>query len=438
MGWVERRGKKFRLSFRYGGRLFRHSLGTSSEKVADESLALVERNLRLLEEGILELPPGADLPLFLLSGGKRTARPEIAEPLALGSLVERYLTAQEAAQESNSLYTARIHAKHLEETLGPGFPIQTLITADLQRHIERRARMTGRHGRPLSPATIRKEIATLSCLWSWAQRMGHLTGSFPNQGLVYPKMSEKPPFQTRTEIERQLERGGLTKAEQQELWDSLFLTLPEVAELLAYVKEHARHGWIYPMFCVAAHTGARRSEILRSRIDDFDFGSGTMVIREKKRSKGTRTTRRVPLSDFLANVMREWFAAHPGGMYAICQELEVFRSRKERTEYAAVTVDESNDHFARTLAGGRWVVLPGWHCLRHSFASNSRPAASIRGSSTTGWGTRRRRWSNAIDTCCTMSQVRPCARCSRGSSPSLRTRVSSAWAIIHSADLPRR
>ena len=59
-----------------------------------------------------------------------------------------------------------------------------------------------------------------------------------------------------------------------------------MAELLEYVRENARHGWIYPMFCFAAHTGARRSEILRSRIADFDFQAGSVLIREKKRVKG--------------------------------------------------------------------------------------------------------------------------------------------------------
>lgn len=77
MGWVERRGKKYRLSFRYGGQTYRHSLGVETQKEADESLALVERNLRLLEQGVLELPRGAGLPLFPLSGGKLTAKPEI-------------------------------------------------------------------------------------------------------------------------------------------------------------------------------------------------------------------------------------------------------------------------------------------------------------------------------------------------------------------------
>lgn len=149
--------------------------------------------------------------------------------------------------------------------------------------------------------------------------MGHLTGDFPNHGLVYPKGREKPPFHTRAEIDEQIKRGGLTGDEKRELWASLFLTLPEVAELLEYVRETARHDWIYPMFCFAAHTGARRSEILRSRISDFDFHARSVLVRERKRVKGRQTTRRVPMSGFLASVMREWFDAHPGGVYSISQ-----------------------------------------------------------------------------------------------------------------------
>lgn len=370
MGWVEQRGKKVRLSFRYGGRMFRHSLGVETQKEADESLALVERNLRLLEEGVLDLPRGANLPLFLLSGGKLTAKPEVVDVVTLGALVDLYLGAHSGAQESNTIYTARIHANHLKKSLGADYAVQNLATSDLQAHVDRRAKAKGRGGKPLSPTTIKKEIASLSGIWSWAVRMGHVTGPFPNKGLVYPKTSEKPPFQTRAEIEEQLKRGGLKDDEKRELWNSLFLTLPEVAELLAYVKETARHDWIYPMFCFAAHTGARRSEILRSRIADFDFQAKSVLIREKKRVKGRRTTRRVPLSAFLAKVMREWFDAHPGGVYSICQPLKIFKSRKSRADYVPVTVDESNHHFNATIAGSKWEVIPGWHCFRHSFASN--------------------------------------------------------------------
>ena len=42
-------------------------------------------------------------------------------------------------------------------------------------------------------------------------------------------------------------------------------------KLLAHVRTKAPHPWIYPLFCFAAHTGARRSEILRALVADVDF-----------------------------------------------------------------------------------------------------------------------------------------------------------------------
>jgi len=110
--------------------------------------------------------------------------------VTLGGLVALYLGAHAGAQEGSTIYTARIHAKHLKETLGDGFAVQALSTSDLQRHVERRSKARGRGGKPLSPVTIKKEIASFSGIWSWAVRMGHVTGVFPNKGLVYPKTSE--------------------------------------------------------------------------------------------------------------------------------------------------------------------------------------------------------------------------------------------------------
>ena len=73
------------------------------------------------------------------------------------------------------------------------------------------------------------------------------------------------------EIERRIHAGSLTDKQQAELWNALFLTLPEIDELLAHVRSVARQPWIYPMFVFAAHTGARRSEMLRAEVADVDF-----------------------------------------------------------------------------------------------------------------------------------------------------------------------
>jgi len=74
------------------------------------------------------------------------------------------------------------------------------------------------------------------------------------------------------EIKRQVRAGGLSEAEISELWHSLYLLLPEIGELLKTVKENAGHRFVYPMFVFAAHTGARRSEIIRAFVSGVDFG----------------------------------------------------------------------------------------------------------------------------------------------------------------------
>jgi integrase len=221
-------------------------------------------------------------------------------------------------------------------------------------------------------------------------------GPFPGKGLVYPKADEKLPFMTWTEIERRIQAGGLNQKQVEELWDCLYLRKEEITQLLDYVNGHAAYPWIYPFLCTAAHTGARRSELLRIEVADVDFDAEMILIREKKRSRKQRTTRHVSLTPFLKGVLRGWMASHPGGKYLFCHSGEVARSKKrsrttghlsEKTRpsslkgrmatvrrreapvHAALTRDEVHDHFRRTLAGSKWAVLRGCHVLRHSFIS---------------------------------------------------------------------
>jgi hypothetical protein len=75
--------------------------------------------------------------------------------------------------------------------------------------------------------------------------------SFPSKGLKYPKTDERPPFQTRAEIERQIARGGLSERQIRELWHSLFLDRAEIDELLAHVRSVQGELYIYPMVALA-------------------------------------------------------------------------------------------------------------------------------------------------------------------------------------------
>jgi integrase len=70
----------------------------------------------------------------------------------------------------------------------------------------------------------------------------------------------------------------------------VFPTLEEFDQVFAIVKERARHTFLYPVF-FAAHTGARRSEMLRSVLTDLDFDSNLLTIHERKKSHDKRATR---------------------------------------------------------------------------------------------------------------------------------------------------
>jgi integrase len=373
MAWLfqDPLSQNFKVCFRFRGRAYKKSLKTKDRGEAEIILGGVERTLYRIEQNLLELPQGADVVTFVLSDGKQTAKPSEPKVLTLQSLIDQYTAAiSVGAMEENSLDTVGMHLRHFVATLGEDFALGGLALADLQRHVTRRAKKKGHRGRPLSPTTMRKEIATFRAAWNWGVQAGLLTVPFPHRGLMYPKATEKPSFQTWEEIERRIEAGGLNPEEQRELWDCLYLTPPQIEELLAFVKDHTTHGFLYPMFCFAAHTGARRSEMLRVLVADIDFSGETVLIREKKRSRSQRTNRRVPLSPFLVSVLRDWLGRHPGGQSLFCHPLEVVRSRKERTAPTPLTRNEAHDHFHRTLGGSKWAVLRGWHVLRHSFASN--------------------------------------------------------------------
>src|SRR5271168_1850760 len=86
-------------------------------------------------------------------------------------------------------------------------------------------------------------------------------------------------------------------------WECLFLREPEIARFLDFVQQRKAPEWVYPMCVMAAHTGARRSEMLRAERQDVDFEAGIITIREKKRVRGKVTTRRVPISSRLKDAL---------------------------------------------------------------------------------------------------------------------------------------
>jgi integrase len=368
MATLQQRNGSYRVLFYWQGQRQSLTLGPVSSEEAESKSSQAEYLLMRVKQGLLTVPPGMGIAAFLACDGRPSEPPaapkEAGEQIDLCQLKERYLSTHENSLEATSIAGIRIHFNHLTRFFGNQFGISSLGLADLQRYVDHRSKAKGLKGRRLSPATIHKEIVTLRTAWNWGLQMHYVEGRFPNKGLRYPKGTEKPPFMTREEIELQLDGTN------EELWECLYLRIDEVAELLQHVKTRPAQPFVYPMICFAAHTGARRSEMVRAKVSDVNFASRIITIHEKKRDHGRTTTRRVPLTPFLAEILRTWLAHHPGGPFLFCQPVHVTRSRKKnRAASAPLTKDEFHDHFRRALRGSKWSVIRGAHTLRHSFVS---------------------------------------------------------------------
>jgi integrase len=391
---LQKKGDSWHCQFMYKRQHRTLVLGKVDEAEAHATRGKVEYLLLRLRQNLIDLPPGMDVVDFLACDGKPPDhhRPPVPKETTFGELRDTYVkTHENGTLEKSTLKTIKLHLGHFARTLGEDFPVTTLSFADLQRHVERRSKAEGRNGGRVSPTTVKKEVATLAGVWIWGCRMGMVQGEFPGRGLRYPKLDEPPPFMTWEEVERAVAFG-----DPEELWECLYLRVNEIAELMAYVREHATQPFVYPMVCFGAYTGARRSEMMRAQINDLDLAGQTVLLREKKRKRGARTHRRVPLTPFLCGVLKDWLAAHSGSPNLFCLARVVERSKKrsrttghlgekarpssekgrkatvrQRDEQppAPLTQKEAHDHFKRTLAGSKWEVLKGWHVLRHSFIS---------------------------------------------------------------------
>ncbi len=281
------------IRFRFAGRQYYRSLETADEDRAKGIKAQVEETLDLLKRGRIALPEGAthdDAGIYILSGGKVLRRPSVAAASkTLKEVTDAYFAdLPEGAKAKTSINTEKIHVGHLLKILKGSTPLRQIGVADLQNYVTKRSRQQGNKGKKIQPVTIKKELMTFGQVWAFARARKWVDGDLDKSEIKLPKPSEKRPFQTWAEIETTIARGGLSDQQVEELWDSLFLNEKEVLDLLAHVKEKAAYPFIYPMFAFAAYTGARRSEILRSQVADFNFDRKYVLIREKKRKHGVQ------------------------------------------------------------------------------------------------------------------------------------------------------
>jgi integrase len=371
MASIHKTAAGYAIHWRYASKQFQQSAGTKSRAKAEIIAGRVDETIQALTQGWLKLPDGADyatVKRFIFTRGASDGQERIEAPTAALTLSGLFTLYRESlpSNEGSTLYTEAIHERHLTRIIGEDKPVGSISFGDVQSYSD--ARKRGYRGgkrafKPVGPSTINKELKTLGKIWSWGVHRGHLAGPKPWQtkNLDLGRAVKRERFRDFDEISEIVRDGGLTVQEQARYWACLYLRGPDLVELLDHVQAHSSAPFIYPMFALCALTGCRRSEAIRALKRDVDFKGGIVTIREKKRDHTQDyTTRDVPMNARLASALRAWIDAHPGGQHLLCDEdgtpITIRSGRLDR-EYDA------------TLKESRFRVMPGWHTLRHSFAS---------------------------------------------------------------------
>ncbi|MAZ46913.1 MAG: hypothetical protein CME65_00025 [Halobacteriovoraceae bacterium] len=136
----------------------------------------------------------------------------------------------------------------------------------------------------------------------------------------------------------------------------VYFSVEEIRELLDTAKNWSRENYdidyFYPFLYILAHTGARRSEILKLKWNDVDFKLNVLNFRHTKVGDDRAVIMSAPLRAMIESLPRKGSHVLTDRLgdkltsSKVCRHLECFRE------------DHPN--------GKRW----GYHALRHSFAYN--------------------------------------------------------------------
>src|SRR5262249_31286399 len=180
-------------------------------------------------------------------------------------------------------------------------PIDRVGYGDLEDFIQ--ARLKER-----SKTTVSKERETVVQFFNWAAARAYVTKS-PTDELAPVKTAgnRSSKFRTVEEIETIVDRGGLTRSQEWALWDWLYLTPAEIAEVLSTVRERAGQDVSFVLHALPGYTGMRRSEILRLQWIDVAFDQGSLTARSRKQSRQeAETQRQIDLHPELKAILLEW------------------------------------------------------------------------------------------------------------------------------------
>lgn len=130
------------------------------------------------------LEAGADMPtaLLTLTSGVLKQKPKLEKAPLLGELLDLYMKSiPELAIETSTWKMLHTHMAHLKRLLGVLTRPSSFSLEHLQAYVNSRSQDKGLRGKPLSPTTIKKELAMLTTVRSWGIESGLVSQSLPRK-----------------------------------------------------------------------------------------------------------------------------------------------------------------------------------------------------------------------------------------------------------------
>ena len=356
------------VRFRFLGKEFKRSLKTRSRPDAEAAQRAVEWTIHRLCSGQLQLPPEIDVGDFIVSGGLlqkplRTAPPAVFP--STKSLIDRYLENRQHTAAPTYHESQTIHLRHFSRFLGKLLekPCNMITQQLVEQHLLQRLKIR-------DPETVKREKTTITHFYRWVGTRSDVPAfPCPAVGLpIFKSAVDRPPFRTVDEIKDILQRGGLNETQRLDLWECLFLSPTEIADLLATVQQSSHDPLSYLLHAVPAYTGMRRGELLRLQWLDIDFDHGYITATSRKQSRQkTFTKRQIDLHPELKAHLVDWQRQRAKGQLVF--------SENRGTE--PILPNRANRLFWQPMRKTDWVLRGkrnwfkiGFHTYRHSFASN--------------------------------------------------------------------
>lgn len=272
----------------------------------------------------------------------------------LDALLTDYIDARKASNLSDNMkITDAVYARHVRRYMAESGK-QFIRASDVDEEFFK-GYQTFRNKAGVEPQTVNKELAWFSTL---CKRSRKYIPANPLPDVTREKSEASAQrFRTATEIKAELAERDYSKEDQAAMWDARILTKPEIGRILGLAK--TKDPSLYPMTCVAAFTGARRSEIARLKWSNVDFGTNKVWIIGLKGSRSSKyTSRDVEMHPELKKALLEQYQKTRKAEY-------VFPDPKGRE----FNVDDMTERLNALTAGTEFEHGVGWHCFRHSLAS---------------------------------------------------------------------